>query len=237
MATIPHAEHERTVAHMNNDHASDVSLYLRHFNGVPEPDAANARLVSLDLRRMTITAGPTAKTHHVRLRPALKSWDERRVVLIDMAWTARAALAAPDLVPDLGGRDADAVRWPALFPDLLVAGAVGFYFLSCALAYSGHLEPGTVAWNAVTASRFPGGPEVFVWLVKLIAVPVVLIHVVESTVMYRSRLRKHRIAAGSFAGLFWLFWTFLEGLSAFRRFDRMVLQKKREILEMEAKSH
>ncbi|KLU92369.1 hypothetical protein MAPG_11315 [Magnaporthiopsis poae ATCC 64411] len=88
----------------------------------------------------------------------------------------------------------------------------------------------------VAASRFPGGPETFVWLVRLIAVPVVLIHVVECIVMYRSRLRRHGIAAVSYAGLFWLFWTSLEGYPAFRRFDRMVLQKKREILERQAKS-
>ncbi|KAL8366701.1 hypothetical protein RB595_010520 [Gaeumannomyces hyphopodioides] len=240
MATsIPHAEHERTVAHMNKDHASDLSLYLRHFNGVPEPDTAGARLVSLDLRRMTITAGPGAATttHHVRLRPALSSWDDRRAVLIDMAWVARAALTAPDLVPDLSAAGSAAVRWPALFPDLLTAGAVSFYYASYALVYSGHFGPGSVAWGAVAASRFPGGPEMFVWLVKLIAVPVILIHVVEAAVMYRSRLRRHGIAAASLPGLFWLGWTFFEGFPAFRRFDRMVLQKKREILEREAKSH
>ncbi|EJT71140.1 hypothetical protein GGTG_10400 [Gaeumannomyces tritici R3-111a-1] len=241
-ASIPHAEHERTVAHMNKDHASDLSLYLRHFNGVPEPDAAGARLVSLDLRRMTIAAGPAGTTHHVRLRPALSSWDDRRAVLIDMAWVARAALTAPDLVPDLSAAgssrsSSSAIRWPALVPDLLIAGAVGFYFASCALVYSGHLAPGSVAWDAVVASRFPGGPETFVWLVKLIAIPVILIHVVEAAVMYRSRLRRHGIAVVSLPGLFWLGWAFFEGLAAFRRFDRMVLQKKREILEREAKSH
>jgi len=80
----------RVLAHMNSDHKSDLSLYLRHYAGLSAADAADAEMLDVDLGSMKIRC--VSGTHVVPIAPPMQSWSDRREKLAGMALAARAAL-------------------------------------------------------------------------------------------------------------------------------------------------
>ncbi|TLD25304.1 hypothetical protein PspLS_05990 [Pyricularia sp. CBS 133598] len=239
-ASIPQSEHDRTVAHVNKDHAEDLSLYLRHFNSVSIQDAADAELLSLDLERMLIRAGPSRQLHKVSYSPPLINWADRRAVLVEMSRSAREASSGgagrlPD--PDLSNADpASLIRGPALVPDLVVDGTVIFFIASAAACHLGYLEPGTRLWSNPLLAMFPGGPGNFARIIKTIAGPIVALHAAEAAFLV-TRLRKYRVPLLSSAGLFWTFSIFIEGVFGFMRFNKMIKEKTLEAAEKAGKKN
>lgn len=216
-STIPQAEHDRTVSHLNKDHAEDLSLYLRHYNKVPTQDAADAEILSLDLECMIVRAGPSRTIHKIAYNPPLRNWADRRAVLVDMSRAARAA------------NTADLIRWPALAPDLLAGATVGLLFAAVAAAQLGYLAPGTALWSNPLLASFPGGPAALARISMWVGWPVLAIHVVEVVVL-ATRLPRYGMSAFSYAGIFWSASVFFEGVGAFNRFNKMVKE-----LNLEAK--
>ena len=78
------------------------------------------------------------------------------------------------------------------------------------------------------ARFFPGGAPGFRRLVDAIAVPVLAIHVAEAWWMDRSRLAAHGVARGSAVWWAWVGGCLVEGVTAFRRFDRVVAALEEE---------
>ena len=58
----PDAVKARIVAHMNKDHAGELTLYLRAFNGLSASAAARPQLVDMTLAAMTVRTGTTGTT-------------------------------------------------------------------------------------------------------------------------------------------------------------------------------
>ncbi|TLD10718.1 hypothetical protein PgNI_05787 [Pyricularia grisea] len=235
-ASIPRSEHDRTVAHVNKDHAEDLSLYLRHFNGSSIQDAADAELVSMDLERMLIRAGPSRALHKVSYSPPLTNWADRRAVLVEMSRSARDASSSggsssssshlPD--PDLSHADpASLIRRPALVPDMVVDGLIIFFVASAAVCHLGYIEPGTSLWSNPLLALFPGGPGNFARIMKTYVPPAAGLHVAEAAFMV-TRLRKYGIPLLSSAGLFWTFSVLIEGVFGFMRFNKMIKDKRIE---------
>lgn len=104
-----------------------------------------------------------------------------------------------------------------------VFSAVLFYFV-CRASLP-WVVPGSAAWDLVSAV-FPGGPVWYHWVVKFIFWPTVLLHTGEAVVFDRVRLQRHGVPRGS--KLWWL-WTsncWVEGVTTFKRIDRLVAAKR-----------
>lgn len=229
-ASIPQSEHNRTVAHVNKDHAEDLSLYLRHFNGVSIQDSADAELLSLNLDRMLIRAGPSRALHKVSYSPPLTDWADRRSVLVEMSRSARDASSSggrlPD--PDLSHADpASLIRGPRLVPDVMVDGVVVFLVASATACHLGYIEPGTSLWSNPLLAMFPGGPGKFARIMTTFVWPFAAIHVAEAAFMV-TRLRKYGLPLLSSAGLFWTFSILVEGVLGWTRFNKMIKEMRLE---------
>jgi hypothetical protein len=81
---------------------------------------------------------------------------------------------------------------------------------------------------------YPGGPKWFLWCTKVIAFPVLVVHLGEAYWLDRSRLRKHGVDRATALWYKWIASCFIEGVGSFQRFDAIV---KRKTLEAEKAKH
>lgn len=205
----------RIITHMNKDHVTDLEQYLQAFNGLSAAAAAQPQLLDMTLDAMTIKS--ISGVHKVAITPPLASLKGSRDKLVDMSRTAQSRLGISDIkitfLP------------PAGF-DLVVYSGVLFYFICMATIGLGLVQPGTTLyrfWDVV----WPYGAENFLWFTKAIFVPVLAIHFTEGWWFAKTRLAKHGISPLSRVGLLWLGTNFLEGYTAFRRFDGMVEKERK----------
>ncbi|KAI1186400.1 hypothetical protein F5B17DRAFT_403836 [Nemania serpens] len=209
----------RIMAHMNKEHAAELKLYLRAFNGLSPSAAADAQLTDLTLDTLTIKSA--SGVHAVRVSPPMKTLADARVRLVDMAARAQELLG---LLGD--GVRVDRFSGPA-GAGLVSSFGVVLYLVSFAAVATGFLRPGT--WvSAVLETYFPYGAAGYVWLVKAIAVPFFAIHITEAWWMARSRLTRHGVEVGSALWFLWVLETFLEGYPAVVRFDGLVAEEKKK---------
>ncbi|OAA34946.1 hypothetical protein NOR_08186 [Metarhizium rileyi] len=212
---------DRILSHMNSSHTRELIHYLRHYCGLTPSQAQGASMRDITLQGMRIRAG--GADYVVHFKPALQSWSEVRPRVIEMDTIARESLGVSDIYMT-------SYQAPRL-ADVLVMAAVSFYFASFfALPW---VVPGSPTWGVLT-SYFPGGPEMFHWIVKLIFYPVVSIHLIEPIILDRTRLQKHGVDRWSGQWWMWMVSCFFEGLMAFRRFDSVVAKKR---AQKEAKKH
>ncbi|KAF7532404.1 hypothetical protein G7054_g7981 [Neopestalotiopsis clavispora] len=198
----------RVVTHMNKDHAAELELYLRAFNGLSPSAAAGAQITDMSLEGMTVKSA--SGTHTVAIAPPLANWSASRVRLVEMAGTALTKLNLSDI-------RVTSYAPPQGFDCVVFFGVVLYFICAAALPL---VQPGTPAWEALDAF-FPYGAFGFRWLVKAIFVPVFVLHVTECWWMATTRLEKHRVAPGKV----WWLWTaspFFDGVMSFRRFDALV---------------
>ncbi|XDG03145.1 hypothetical protein ABKA04_002760 [Annulohypoxylon sp. FPYF3050] len=199
----------RIIGHMNADHGGEIEEYLRAFNALSASSARGAQITDMSLTTMTIKSA--SGTHTVAITPPLKTAADARVVLVDMSAQAKSKL----------GLSFIKVReWhPPSGLGLLTFAGVALYFV-CAATYP-LVQPPTTAWGLLD-EFWPGGAAAYKWLVRAIFIPVMLIHVGEAWWMARSRLRRHGVEVGSKVWFLWTLGTFVEGLPAMKRFDRVV---------------
>ncbi|KAK3371516.1 hypothetical protein B0T24DRAFT_323261 [Lasiosphaeria ovina] len=239
-SAIPAAAKARTLAHMNKDHRTDLAHMLQHFNGVP---AADAELLDMDLASLTVRTG-TGDVHNIAIDPPLAAWDDRRTRLIDMTLAARAGLGIATTTPDTGHRPVAAAaatvavvvvgnrfRPPQTPLEVAVFGGVTLYFVTLALVVRGAFDDGAAGAETLQHVLFgwAGAPAALRWLVAAIFVPTVAAHLAEAVHLHRSRLRKFGVPALSPAWCGWITCALFEGMTTFKRFDRLVgeLERKR----------
>ncbi|KAL2265278.1 hypothetical protein VTJ83DRAFT_6378 [Remersonia thermophila] len=194
----------------------------------------------MDLSGFTVRIPSTGTAHLVRFDPPLDSWGERRERLVAMAKESAAALGvALEHEGEPSGPGANAARdegdvvvvneyMPPRVPyDAAVFLAVLFYYFAFLLVRAGAFaSEDALAAQVVSAARFPGGVDGFVWLVNAIFVPVLGIHVAETWWLERTRLRRFGVS-----GKVWWLWAgscFIEGAMAFKRFDIVVERLRKE---------
>lgn len=231
---------KRTIAHMNKDHTDDMSAILQHYSRLSAAEAHEAEMLDLDLTAMTIRSA--SGTHTVPITPPMNNWDDRRARLVAMTADARKALGLDNndesatTAPATEGKRPSSGSGPSAPPsapryvppqgtDWISFAGVSFYFLCAGLVYGGLVTPDSPAWRALEAVRFPRGPVAFIWLVETIFLPVLAIHVAEAWWMDRSRLAPASVPRGSKVWLLWVGNAFLEGVPAYRRWDRVVKAK------------
>lgn len=230
---------------MNKDHTDDMSAILQHYSHLSVSQADGAEMLDLDLTAMTIRSA--SGVHTVPVTPPMNTWDDRRARLVAMTadackalgldddgdgHAAAAAAAAPAAEKtsmgsgSASGAQPAAPRYvPPQGTDWISFAGVSFYFLCAGLVYSKLVTPESPAWRALEAVRFPQGPVGFIWLVEALFLPVLAIHVAEAWWMDRSRLAPAGVARGSGVWLLWVGNAFLEGVPAYRRWDRVVKAK------------
>ncbi|KAI0116397.1 hypothetical protein GGR51DRAFT_501204 [Nemania sp. FL0031] len=205
----------RIIGHMNSDHSAELKLYLRAFNKLSPSAAADAQMTDITLTSMTIKSA--SGVHTVQLTPAMKSFADARVRLVDMAAQAQETLGLSDIrITRFTG--------PAGYGLVSFLG-VALYFVSAAAVAAGLVRPGSTLWGVIDP-YFPYGANGYLWLIKAIFLPVLAIHATETWWMARSRLAKYGVETGSAVWFLWVLETFLEGYPAFVRFDGMAREER-----------
>lgn len=209
------ARKDRIISHMNREHTRELSHLLRHYNRLSSSQAAKPSLRDISLETMHIRAG--GLNHDVTFTPALKSWDDVRTRLVEMDATSRGALGISDVY-------VTEYRPPHGLGLAFFIGVVSYFCSAIALPW---IVPGSLPWT-ILSKVFPGGPTWYIWLVRVIFVPVLTIHVVEAYFFDKLRMKKHGVERWS--GLWWA-WeisVFLEGVSAMWRVDEIVAEKRQK---------
>lgn len=106
-------------------------------------------------------------------------------------------------------------------------------YLMVSSACHSYIVPGTFYYDKVLRF-FPGGPEWYLWVQKVLLLPVLGIHLVESLWMARSKMPKYGVRRWS--GLWWK-WVgscALEGFGAHQRINALV---RRTAMDMEKRKH
>ncbi|PKS11788.1 hypothetical protein jhhlp_001081 [Lomentospora prolificans] len=213
-ASVEAATRTRIVNHMNKDHQRELANYLRHFCKLPEWRVAQPVMKDISLDNLTIQSTDGA-THLIPFDPPMNSFSEARNRVVEMDKTARKALGLADV-------DITVYAAPRGV-DVLVFGAVVFYYVCFfTLPWAVEGSPIWAFWDAV----FPGGAGVYRWVVKTIFVPVLGIHLTEMAILHRTRMRPYGIVAGTGVWWKWMGSCFFEGYPSFRRFDRLVAEKR-----------
>ncbi|ODA80981.1 hypothetical protein RJ55_03941 [Drechmeria coniospora] len=220
-AAVDEQRRNRIISHMNQSHARELAHYLRHYAAVPRRHAvASPSLQDVTLQGMRIHAD--GNDYVVPFEPPLVSWADVKARIIDMDTTAREHLGISDIF-------VTQFAPPEGF-DCAIFAAVVFYF-AC-VASLPWVVPGSMLYRAV-AAVFPGGPDWYKWLTRLVFFPVIGIHLTETYFLNR-KLQRHGVEPWS--GLWWRWVSsgFIEGYPASMRVDRVVARKR---AEKEGRSH
>ena len=207
----------RILKHLNADHQLSLSYYLRHYGGLSSRAAHAPSLTDITFSSMTFRTRD-GKTLTIPIDPPMKAWSDARTRTVEMDKEARAALDISDI------RITEYESPQGFIQNAIVFGVLLAYTVFSTMH---NYVPGTVIYDKVLP-WFPGGPEFFIWLVKRIAIPTVVIHLVESYWLDRSRLRKHGVDRGSELWWKWIGSCFIEGRGSFVRIDERVKIKKAE---------
>ncbi|KAI1382789.1 uncharacterized protein F4822DRAFT_96932 [Hypoxylon trugodes] len=212
------AHKSRIISHMNKDHSAELSQYLRAFAGVSATAARGAELTDMTLDTMVIfTPTSGSKVYKIPITPPLKSAADARERLVDMSRRAQQKLGLSDIrittiTPPHGG-------------GIVSSAGVSLYFICAATLF--FVNPETPIWGLLN-SYFPYGAAGYIWLVKAIFLPVILIHTAEAWWMARTRLAPHGVETGSALWWSWTVNAFVEGWPALMRFDGLVEAEKKK---------
>jgi hypothetical protein len=226
----------RLIKYMNTEHAESLSLYLRNYSGLSASAAENPRLVGMSYSSLTIESAD-GNSHEIAIVPRMESWSDVRPRVVAMDRDARAGLGMPPLE---SSDDHDSFpsspasvtvttyESPRAPLHIFMIGVVIFFYGCYFARRNGHfLVPGGWYWENVMVYFPLGGAKGYAWLQDKLAVPVVLLHGVETLWMVR-RLQAYGV--GMATGLWWK-WigaTFLEGFGAHQRFSAVSRQGGRK---------
>ncbi|KAI9642838.1 hypothetical protein NHQ30_008572 [Ciborinia camelliae] len=205
----------RILKHMNADHASSLSLYLRSYCHLSPSEASNPTLLDMSLSSLTISS-KSGKSHTIPLEPPMASYADARPRLVAMDGECRTAL-------NISPYTITRYEPPKTFFHQFV---FGMCFMTMVIfATKSYIVPDTFFYDNVLPF-FPGGAEMFLWISDKVAIPTIMIHVVEVIYMDRSRLAKYNIKRGSSMWWKWMASCMIEGYGSFARIDAMIKQQK-----------
>jgi hypothetical protein len=217
------AAKDRIIKHLNADHQKSLSYYLQHYKELSARAASKPLARDITFEALTIES-VDGKSHTIPFNPPMKSWSEARMRTVEMDREARAAL-------DISPISITAYEPPKSPAHLTVFGLCVFTFV--VFVIRNRIVEGTWFYDNVLP-WYPGGPKWFLWIAKVIALPVLGIHLGEAYWLDRSRLRKHGVERGTALWYKWIASCFIEGMGCFQRIDATV---KRKTLEAEKAKH
>ena len=218
----------RITTHMNTSHRDSLSLFLQHYCGVPASAAppASTTLTTLNLDSLILSC--QGKRYYIRLDPPLSRSSSAAEV------RRRLKALHTECLDGLGLSPVTITRYlPPQGPGERVFFVVVVVTM---LLFSrrANFMPGSTVYQGFGLGHVPS----WAWFCSTIQpwlIPAMLgLHVAEAGWMARTRLRKHRVGTWSTLWWIWVGSCFIDGVSSFRRIDRMIRQGELEV-EMEEK--
>ena len=203
----------RITTHMNADHATTLSLFLQHYAHLPAPLSTPARITNIKLTHIILTS-PHGQSY-IPLVPPMASFADARPRMVAMHQDALRGLGLSDTKVEV-------YKPPNTVVQVVVAFLAGISFVS--FAHPAVLARLRAFWSL--AGTAPWLYDLACVLQPYVIVFMVALHGVEAGWMARTRLRRHRVQ-----GPVWWAWvgsTFVEGVGAFERIDRMVREKEKK---------
>ncbi|KAA6414611.1 MAG: integral membrane [Lasallia pustulata] len=207
------AAKQRIISHMNSDHQDSLRRYLEHYSQVSSFAARDAKLADITFSSMVILSSSGYCT--VPISPPLTRWSQARERAVAMDAEATAGLGRSNIT-------VKKYKKPKGFLAVVfVAAACTFVVFS----KRSNFEPGSFIYDHVL-KHTPGFAQWCYKIQPLVIYPMIALHGWEAYHMQKSRLEKHNIPFGSRLWWKWVLSTFIEGVGAFMRFDRIVAQEK-----------
>lgn len=216
MADADAAAKARIIAHMNRDHATSLSYFLQHFCQLSASQASSPTLVDISLSSLSLSSRD-GKIHSIALDPPMTSFADARARTVELDQTARAAL-------DISPYTVTTYVPPSSPVHVTVFGLCAL--TAVVFATRSYIVPGTLVYDQIL-HYFPGGPEMFLWLVKKVQPTTLAIHFIEIFLLDRTRLRKYGVRRGSGVWFAWMSSCLIEGYGCFQRVDALVGKQKR----------
>jgi hypothetical protein len=217
----------RIMKHMNADHQISLIYYLRHYASLSTRASRNAELTDMTFSSMTIKSA-SSELHTIPISPPLGSWADARPRVVEMDVAARRAMGISSI---------SLAKTEYLFPTspvhVIVFALCSWLYFSLVCQLFGFFAPGTFWYNTVLSKWPLGGAEWYLWIQKVIFIPVLLIHLGEASWM-GAKLGKFGVEMDSALWWEWVSSSFVEGYGAHQRFDGIV---KGKIAEAEKRKH
>lgn len=203
---------------MNNDHSSDVSMYLQFYSKLPEAQADTGVMEDISLEGMTFTTkvSPTSTvTTYIPFKEALKSVADARAVLVDMSGEAAAGLG-------LSKTKVDSYKLPS--PIGFFVGASFLQALAIFAVPEPFVGPGTLYRKVLLFDNEVLANGVieyhWVWFVLLLAA-----HFGETALMAK-KMKRYRVKRGTDVWWKWMFTCFIVGFDSFTQLRKVVASKR-----------
>ncbi|KAH8601862.1 hypothetical protein B0O99DRAFT_607619 [Bisporella sp. PMI_857] len=213
----------RIISHLNKDHQRSLSYYLQHYNSLSSFEARSPVLTDITFDYMTFRTS-WGNISSIPLSPPMKAWSEARTRTVEMDRVSRKALGISHI-------SLTEYKLPnSLFQRTIFALCILTVVI---FATKQWIVKGTFVYDRILP-YWPGGPEWFLWISNVIALPTLILHLGEAFLLDRTRLRKYGVERGSSLWFKWVISCFIEGFGCFVRIDETV---KRKELEAEKQKH
>ncbi|MCJ1239209.1 hypothetical protein MMC14_007203 [Varicellaria rhodocarpa] len=217
------AAKQRIINHMNADHQISLVRYLEHFCHLSSFSARNAKLQDISFKSLTILSSKNAQ-HVISIEPPMVAWVEARERVVAMDAEAVKGLKRSNITMK---RYEEPSGFMAL---VFVAVAMTFALFS----KRSNFESGSFLYNHVLRYA-PGFAKWCYKIQPLLIFLMVTIHGSEVVYMGIGRLKKHSVPRFGILWWKWVLSTFIEGVGAFVRFDRIIKEEEEEEKKMKAK--
>lgn len=214
-ATQDEAESQRTMDHMNKNHVQSLNRFLAYYKNAN--DTHDVRLTSIALDSMTIAyssgradGAPPDKECYLLIDPPMKSWKEarERMVAMDAECTAAGSIDTKQSAVVI-----DRYRPPSGFRQ--IAGLVFTFAMLSVFGRKRNFAQGTLL------------RRIQPWMLYSLIGG----HTVRLLLFLWTRLRRNGVRAGSGVWWMWAVSQYVEGWPCQQRFDRMVDDEARRLLQ------
>jgi len=182
-----------------------VTRYVEYYVKLSQLKSRNARLMDIDLTKMTIIAG--GQLYNIPFSPPMSSFKETRERLIKMDQESLTGLGrSPITIKEY--------RPPKSFLHIITFIACFLTFIT--LSRKENMLPGSIPYEAVF-KHVPKFTSFVISIRLLVLYPMLVIHVTEVFFMTR-KLEKHSVPLLSTLWWAWVISNFIEGVGAFQRY-------------------
>lgn len=186
--------------------------YLQHYCNLPSWKAYDGRMTDVDLNGMTFACG--RMTYRIPFNPAMGSYREARERAVAMDKESLEGLSKSDIT-------VKECVWPH--------GLYTLDFLIVAATFVAYSQRWWFGRGEVVEQYLGSSFAKFCWIIQPYMITgLFLIHGTEAIVMASKHLRKHSVNVRTAIWWQWVFFGFVEGVFAFRRFNGLVERKRAE---------
>lgn len=208
----------RIITHLNADHAFSLQIYLRHFCGVPEKQASNAKLTDITNDHMIIES--RAGRNLVPFEPPMKSFMEARERTVALHNQALKGLGLSDI--KITNFALPNKIWQIVTCISVIMCLITFPFRSSLHPSSGSFVSQIWSFGGLV----PGISKLAYTLSPFLLPFILIVHTIEAENFTRTRLRKHQMPFGSIPWVLWTIHAFIGGIACFARFDDLVQERE-----------